>query len=101
MDPQTIEATGILLIRLASLYDRALMLLLGSQSRREVLRTRHRVLAAMHVQSRVQGRFLGGRPPDGYSRTDASPTSCDAADRSSVRTHVRNELRRTTKAERG
>jgi DNA invertase Pin-like site-specific DNA recombinase len=52
---------------------RALMLLLGSQSRREVLRARHRVLAAMHVQARVQGRFLGGRPPYGYRLADAGP----------------------------
>ncbi|MEV7046168.1 recombinase family protein [Amycolatopsis sp. NPDC051061] len=51
----------------------ALMLLLGSQSRREVLRARHRVLAAMHVHSRVQGRFLGGRPPYGYRLADAGP----------------------------
>ncbi|MEW2505950.1 recombinase family protein [Amycolatopsis sp. NPDC047767] len=51
----------------------ALMLLLGSQSRREVLRTRHRVLAAMHIQTRVQGRFLGGRPPYGYRLADAGP----------------------------
>ncbi len=51
----------------------ALMLLLGSQSRREVLRARHRVLAAMHLQSRVQGRFLGGRPPYGYRLADAGP----------------------------
>ncbi|WP_372666418.1 recombinase family protein [Amycolatopsis kentuckyensis] len=51
----------------------ALMLLLGSQSRREVLRARHRVLAAMGVQARVQGRFLGGRPPYGYRLADAGP----------------------------
>ncbi|QYN26406.1 recombinase family protein [Amycolatopsis sp. DSM 110486] len=51
----------------------ALMLLLESQSRREVLRARHRVLAAMHVQSRVQGRFLGGRPPYGYRLANAGP----------------------------
>jgi hypothetical protein len=37
----------------------ALMLLLGSQSRHEVLRARHRVLAAMRAQTCVQGRFLG------------------------------------------
>ncbi|WP_233223199.1 hypothetical protein [Amycolatopsis sp. CA-128772] len=52
---------------------RALMLLLGSQSRREVLRARHWVLAAMRVQARVQGRFLGGRPPYGYRLADAGP----------------------------
>ncbi|GHG14439.1 hypothetical protein GCM10017567_35360 [Amycolatopsis bullii] len=51
----------------------ALILLLGSQSRREVLRARHRVLAAMHIQARVQGRFLGGRPPYGYRLADAGP----------------------------
>ncbi len=51
----------------------ALMLLLGSQSRREVLRARHRVMAAMGVQARVQGRFLGGRPPYGYRLADAGP----------------------------
>ncbi|MEU4675052.1 hypothetical protein AB0F91_45705 [Amycolatopsis sp. NPDC023774] len=51
----------------------ALMLLLGSQSRREVLRARHRVLAAMHTQTCVQGRFLGGRPPYGYRLADAGP----------------------------
>ncbi|WIX76629.1 recombinase family protein [Amycolatopsis carbonis] len=51
----------------------ALMLLLGSQSRREVLRARHRVPAAMHTQTSVQGRFLGGRPPYGYRLADAGP----------------------------
>ena len=44
----------------------ALMLLLGAQSRREVLRARHRTLAAMRAQVCLQGRFLGGRPPYGY-----------------------------------
>ncbi|WP_410614385.1 hypothetical protein [Amycolatopsis sp. lyj-109] len=51
----------------------ALMPPLGSQSRREVLRARHRVLAAMHIQTCVQGRFLGGRPPYGYRLADAGP----------------------------
>ncbi|MEV0087306.1 hypothetical protein [Saccharopolyspora sp. NPDC050642] len=51
----------------------ALMLLLGSQSRREVLRARHRVLAAMRAQVCTQGRFLGGRPPYGYRLVDAGP----------------------------
>jgi hypothetical protein len=41
----------------------ALMLLLGAQSRREVLRSRHRVLAAMRAQVCEQGRYLGGSPP--------------------------------------
>ncbi|QYN26414.1 recombinase family protein [Amycolatopsis sp. DSM 110486] len=51
----------------------AIMMLLGSQSRREVLRARHRVMATMHTQSCVQGRFLGGRPPYGYRLADAGP----------------------------
>jgi site-specific DNA recombinase len=42
---------------------RALMSLLATQSQREVLRARHRVLAAMHNQATQQGRYLGGRPP--------------------------------------
>jgi DNA invertase Pin-like site-specific DNA recombinase len=60
-------------VNLEDPVHQALMLLLGSQSRREVLRARHRVLAAMHLQSRVQGRFLGGRPPYGYRLADAGP----------------------------
>lgn len=52
---------------------RALMMMLGAQSRREVLRARHRVLAAMRVQVCEQGRYLGGRPPYGYRLVDAGP----------------------------
>ncbi|MFG1710890.1 recombinase family protein [Nonomuraea sp. M3C6] len=51
----------------------ALMLLLGGQSQREVLRSRHRVLAAMRNQAADQGRYLGGRPPYGYRLVDAGP----------------------------
>jgi site-specific DNA recombinase len=51
----------------------ALMLLLGAQSRREVLRSRHRVTAAMRAQVCEQGRYLGGRPPYGYRLVDAGP----------------------------
>ncbi|WP_439098546.1 recombinase family protein [Amycolatopsis vastitatis] len=60
-------------VNLKDPVHQALMLLLGSQSRREVLRARYRVLAAMHIQARVQGRFLGGRPPYGYRLADAGP----------------------------
>ena len=51
----------------------ALMLLLGVHSKREVLRSRHRVLAAMRTQVIEQGRHLGGRPPYGYRLVDAGP----------------------------
>ncbi|MFI0470180.1 recombinase family protein [Saccharopolyspora sp. 5N102] len=51
----------------------ALMTMLGAQSQREVLRARHRVLAAMCTQARDQGRYLGGRPPYGYRLVDAGP----------------------------
>ena len=42
-------------------------------SKREVTRTRIRVRAAMAVQTREQGRYLGGRPPYGYRLADAGP----------------------------
>lgn len=47
--------------------------LLGAQSKREVLRARFRVLAAMRAQAGRQGRYLGGRPPHGYRLVDAGP----------------------------
>jgi hypothetical protein len=49
------------------------MTLLGAQSKREVLRSRFRVTAAMQAQAREQGRYLGGRPPYGYRLADAGP----------------------------
>lgn len=60
-------------VDLADPTHQALMLLLGAQSRREVLRSRHRVLAAMRAQVCEQGRYLGGRPPYGYRLVDAGP----------------------------
>jgi site-specific DNA recombinase len=47
-----------------------LMQVLAAQSQREVVRSRHRTLAAMTAQTVEQGRFLGGRPPYGYRRVD-------------------------------
>jgi len=52
-----------------------LMLALGWQSKREITRTRARVLTAMAAQTREQGRYLGGRPPYGYRLADAGRTT--------------------------
>ncbi len=52
---------------------RALVRLLGHQSRREVLRSRFRTREAMRAQVRAQGRHLGGRAPYGYRLIDAGP----------------------------
>jgi site-specific DNA recombinase len=41
------------------------MLALGLSSKREIVRTRVRVRAAMAAQTLEQGRYLGGRPPYG------------------------------------
>ncbi|WP_239314110.1 recombinase family protein [Plantactinospora mayteni] len=51
----------------------ALVMLLGHQSKREVLRARFRTTMAMRAQVRDQGRHLGGRPPYGYRLVDAGP----------------------------
>ncbi|MDI6105923.1 recombinase family protein [Actinoplanes sp. NEAU-A12] len=60
-------------VDLGSADHRALLMLLGHQSQREVLRTRVRVRAAMIVQVREQGRHFGGRPPYGYQLVDGGP----------------------------
>ncbi|MDX8031426.1 hypothetical protein SK803_14470 [Lentzea sp. BCCO 10_0856] len=57
-------------VELGSPVHETLMVLLGAQAQREVARARQRVLAAMRAQTRVQGRFLGGRPPYGYRLVD-------------------------------
>ncbi|MDT5045938.1 MAG: hypothetical protein QOG75_1791, partial [Mycobacterium sp.] len=51
----------------------ALLMMLGHQCEREVLRFRMRTTAAMCAQARDQGRHLGGRPPYGYQLIDAGP----------------------------
>ncbi len=51
----------------------ALMMLLGHQSNREILRARFRTTMAMTAQARNQSRHLGGRPPYGYRLVDAGP----------------------------
>lgn len=60
-------------VDLADPDHRVLMQVLAAQSQREVVRSRHRTLAAMTAQTVEQGRFLGGRPPYGYRLVDAGP----------------------------
>jgi len=60
-------------VDLADVNHRVLMQVLGAQSQREVVRSRHRTLAAMTAQAVEQGRFLGGRSPYGYLLVDAGP----------------------------
>ena len=54
-------------------HDERTMTGLGLSSKREVIRTSIRVRTAMAVQTREQGRYLGGRPPYGYRLGDAGP----------------------------
>ncbi|MFL6121104.1 recombinase family protein [Actinophytocola sp.] len=75
-------------VELGSPVHEALMVLLGAQAQREVVRARHRVLAAMRVQVRVQGRFLGGRPPYGYRLADGGPHPNSVHARWGRRLHV-------------
>jgi len=49
------------------------MALYGGMSKGERNRIRIRVRTAMASQAKVEGRFLGGRPPYGYALADAGP----------------------------
>jgi DNA invertase Pin-like site-specific DNA recombinase len=60
-------------VDLAKPEHQALLLMLGHQSEREVLRNRLRTTATMAAQIREQGRNLGGRPPYGYRLVNAGP----------------------------
>ncbi|MCX5562017.1 recombinase family protein [Streptomyces sp. NBC_00038] len=64
-----------------------LMILLGILSKREIARARIRVRSAMTVQTRDQGRYLGGRPPYGYRLADAGPHPNRSFARRGVRIH--------------
>jgi len=57
----------------ASEHDEHAMTVLGLSSKREITRTSIRVRTAMAIQTREQGRYLGGRPPYGYRLADAGP----------------------------
>jgi site-specific DNA recombinase len=61
--------------------DERAMTVLGLSSKREVTRTSIRVRTAMAVQTRDQGRYLGGCPPYGYRLGDAGshPNKAHAA----------------------
>jgi DNA invertase Pin-like site-specific DNA recombinase len=60
-------------VDLANPTHQALIMLLGHQSNREILRARFRTTMAMRAQARDQSRHLGGRPPYGYRLVDAGP----------------------------
>ncbi|WP_145908478.1 recombinase family protein [Kitasatospora viridis] len=49
------------------------MSVFGGVSKGERNRVRIRVRSAMGAQARLEGRFLGGRPPYGYTLTDLGP----------------------------
>jgi site-specific DNA recombinase len=57
----------------SSEHDERTMTVLGLSSKREIVRTSIRVRTAMAVQTRNQGRYLGGRPPYGFQLADAGP----------------------------
>ncbi len=63
----------------------ALLSLLAMRSQTEVIRSRHRVVTAMRMQTVEQGRYLGGRPPYGYRLVDAGPHPNRALARRGVR----------------
>lgn len=75
-------------VELDSPVHQALLVLLGAQAQREVVRARHRVMAAMSAQTRLQGRFLGGRPPYGYRLVDGGPHPNAVQARWGRRVHV-------------
>ncbi len=50
-----------------------IMSVFGGMSKGERNRIKIRVRAAMTAQARVEGRYLGGRPPYGYRLADAGP----------------------------
>ena len=50
-----------------------IMSVFGGMSKGERTRVKIRVRTAMQAQAKIEGRFLGGRPPYGYRLVDAGP----------------------------
>jgi site-specific DNA recombinase len=50
-----------------------IMSVFGGMSKGERNRIKIRVRSAMSSQAKIEGRFLGGRPPHGYTLADAGP----------------------------
>ncbi|WP_232533718.1 recombinase family protein [Plantactinospora sp. KBS50] len=50
-----------------------IMSVIGGMSKGERTRVKVRVRTAMTSQAKIEGRFLGGRPPYGYRLADAGP----------------------------
>ncbi|MEY9928617.1 site-specific DNA recombinase [Catenulispora sp. GP43] len=49
------------------------MAMFGILAKAEITRTRRRVRVSMGALTRIQGRYMGGRPPYGYLLADAGP----------------------------
>ncbi|MEU4448271.1 recombinase family protein [Actinosynnema sp. NPDC050801] len=72
-------------VEFGSPLHEALAAVPAARSHAEVVRARHRVVAAMRLQTVEQGRYLGGRPPCGYRLVDAGPHPNRALARRGVR----------------
>jgi DNA invertase Pin-like site-specific DNA recombinase len=65
-----------------------IMSVFGGVSKGERNRIRIRVRTAMATQAQIEGRYLGGRPPYGYSLTDTGPHPNPAKAADGKRLHV-------------
>ncbi|MCM3885556.1 recombinase family protein [Frankia sp. R82] len=65
-----------------------IMSVFGGMSKAERNRIKVRVRSAMKSQAKVEGRFLGGRPPYGYRLADAGPHPNPAKAADGKRLHV-------------
>jgi len=64
------------------------MSVFGGMSKGERNRIKIRVRSAMQAQAKVEGRYLGGRPPYGYRLVDAGPHPNPAKAADGKRLHV-------------